>query len=94
MESSIRLDGAGVEKVGLVSKLPEERLMDVTDVLRDRRGEPDGLQKMLVGLRRGAHGGRGAGDGRATLGRPPAEPPRTVMTISIAAAAPGRSAAG
>ena len=22
--------------------------MDVTDVLRDRRGEPDGLQKMLV----------------------------------------------
>jgi TonB family protein len=63
--------------------------MDVTDVLRDRRGEPDGLQKMLVAsvsahIAVGAlvmlapHWGTGSG-----------EPPRTVMTISIAGGGAG-----
>jgi TonB family protein len=63
--------------------------MDVTDVLRDRRGEPDGLQKMLVAsvaahiaiaalVMLAPHWGVGV-----------SEPPRTVMTISIAGGGEG-----
>lgn len=63
--------------------------MDVTDVLRDRRGEPDGLQKMLVAsvaahiaiaalVMVAPHWG-----GAAT------EPPKTIMTISIAGGGAG-----
>ena len=69
--------------------------MDVTDVLRDRRGEPDGLQKMLVAsvaahvvvaalvMAAPSHVG-----GRAS------EPPRTVMTISIAGGGTGPQSGG
>jgi len=64
--------------------------MDVTDVLRDRRGEPDGLQKMLVAsvaahvvvaglvMIAPSHWGAGA-----------SVPPRTIMTISIAGGGDG-----
>lgn len=64
--------------------------MDVTDVLRDRRGEPDGLQKMLVAsvaahvviaaliVIAPSHWGSGT-----------SEPPRTIMTISIAGGGAG-----
>jgi len=68
--------------------------MDVTDVLRDRRGEPDGLQKMLVAsvaahvtiaalVMVAPHWG-----GAAT------EPPRTIMTISIAGGGDGPVSGG
>ena len=68
--------------------------MDVTDVLRDRRGEPDGLQKMLVAsvaahiaiaalVMVTPHWGGGA-----------TEPPRTIMTISIAGGGPGPANGG
>lgn len=63
--------------------------MDVTDVLRDRRGEPDGLQKMLVAsvvahiavatlVMVAPHWGPGT-----------TEPTRTIMTISIAGGGTG-----
>jgi len=63
--------------------------MDVTDVLRDRRGEPDGLQKMLVAsvvahiavatlVMVAPHWGPGT-----------TEPPRTIMTINIAGGGDG-----
>ena len=58
--------------------------MDVTDVLRDRRGEPDGLQKMLVASV-AAHVIVAAiaivAPGRWSHST---EPPRTMMTISLA----------
>jgi TonB family protein len=63
--------------------------MDVTDVLRDRRGEPDGLQKMLVAS-------VAAHIAVASLvmvaphwGPATTEPPRTIMTISIAGGGDG-----
>jgi TonB family protein len=68
--------------------------MDVTDVLRDRRGEPDGLQKMLVAsvaahvaiaalVMVAPHWGGGV-----------TEPPRTIMTISIAGGGAGPVSGG
>ena len=68
--------------------------MDVTDVLRDRRGEPDGLQKMLVAsvaahvaiaalVMVAPHWGGGV-----------TEPPRTIMTISIAGGGTGPVSGG
>jgi TonB family protein len=64
--------------------------MDVTDVLRDRRGEPDGLQKMLVASV-AAHLLVAAvaivAPGRWLGGS--SEAPRTVMTISLSGGGPG-----
>jgi TonB family protein len=64
--------------------------MDVTDVLRDRRGEPDGLQKMLVASV-AAHVVLAAvvmiAPSRWSRGA--SEPPRTVMTISLAGGGTG-----
>src|SRR6266516_620013 len=64
--------------------------MDVTDVLRDRRGEPDGLQKMLIAsvvahilVAAVAMIAPGRWASRSS------EPPRTVMTISLAGGGPG-----
>jgi len=64
--------------------------MDVTDVLRDRRGEPDGLQKMLIAsvaahvlVAAVAIVAPGRWSARST------EPPRTVMTISLAGGGTG-----
>jgi TonB family protein len=63
--------------------------MDVTDVLRDRRGEPDGLQKMLVAS-------VAAHVAVASLvmvaphwGAATTEPPRAIMTINIAGGGDG-----
>jgi TonB family protein len=64
--------------------------MDVTDVLRDRRSEPDGLQKMLVASI-AVHVAAAAlivfAPGR-WMPRG-SEPPRTVMTISLAGSGTG-----
>jgi TonB family protein len=64
--------------------------MDVTDVLRDRRGEPDGLQKMLVAsvaahllVAAIAIVAPGRWSARST------EPPPTMMTISLAGSGTG-----
>jgi TonB family protein len=64
--------------------------MDVTDVLRDRRGEPDGLQKMIVAsvaahvlVAAVAIAAPGRWSARST------EPPRTMMTISLAGGGTG-----
>ena len=63
--------------------------MDVTDVLRDRQGEPDGLQKMLVASV-AAHIALAA---LVTVaphwGAATTAPPRTIMTISIAGGGAG-----
>ena len=69
--------------------------MDVTDVLRDRRGEPDGLQKMLVAsvvahvlVAALAMVAPGQWASRSS------EPPRTIMTISIAGGGTGPQSGG
>jgi TonB family protein len=63
--------------------------MDVTDVLRDRRGEPDGLQKMLVASV-AAHIAVAALVMVAPhWGATTNAPPRTIMTISIAGGGTG-----
>jgi TonB family protein len=69
--------------------------MDVTDVLRDRRGEPAGLQKMLVAsvaahmlLAAVAMVAPGRWASRSS------EPPRTIMTISIAGGGTGPQSGG
>jgi TonB family protein len=69
--------------------------MDVTDVLRDRRGEPDGLQKMLVASV-AAHVAIAALVMAAPshLGGRASEAPRTVMTISIAGGGTGPQSGG
>jgi len=69
--------------------------MDVTDVLRDRRGEPDGLQKMLVASV-AAHVAIAALVMAAPshLGGRASETPRTVMTISIAGGGTGPQSGG
>ena len=64
--------------------------MDVTDVLRDRRGEPDGLQKMLVA----SVAAHVVIAGLVILGPSrwasrTSEAPRTVMTISLAGGGAG-----
>jgi len=68
--------------------------MDVTDVLRDRRGEPDGLQKMLVASV-AAHVAIAALVMVAPhWGGATSEPPRTIMTISIAGGGDGPVSGG
>jgi hypothetical protein len=68
--------------------------MDVTDVLRDRRGEPDGLQKMLVASV-AAHIAVAALVMVAPhWGPATTEPPRTIMTISIAGGGAGPVSGG
>jgi TonB family protein len=68
--------------------------MDVTDVLRDRRGEPDGLQKMLVASV-AAHIAVAALVMVAPhWGPATTEPPRTIMTISIAGGGTGPVSGG
>jgi TonB family protein len=69
--------------------------MDVTDVLRDRRGEPDGLQKMLVAsvaahvlVAAVAIVAPGRWSARYT------EPPPTMMTISLAGSGTGPQSGG
>jgi protein TonB len=64
--------------------------MDVSDILRDRMAEPDGLQRMLtisVVLHLGLAAAVIAGSGRL-LGRS-TQTPRNVMTISISGAGEG-----
>src|SRR6185436_12583801 len=64
-------------------------LMDVTDVLRDRRGEPDGLQKMLVASVVAHIAVAALVTVAAHWGGATTEPPRTIMTISIAGGGAG-----
>lgn len=69
--------------------------MDVTDVLRDRRGEPDGLGSMAA-VSLALHAGVFA---FLLLGplhwfSSPAEPPKSVMTISLAGAGEGPQSGG
>jgi len=63
--------------------------MDVTDVLRDRRGEPDGLQKMLVASVVAHIAVAALVTVAPHWGGATTEPPRTIMTISIAGGGAG-----
>jgi TonB family protein len=63
--------------------------MDVTDVLRDRQGEPDGLQKMLVASVAAHIAVAALVTVAPHWGTTTTEPPRTVMTISIAGGGDG-----
>lgn len=63
--------------------------MDVTDVLRDRRGEPDGLQKMLVASVVAHIAVAALVMVAPHWGVATTEPPRTIMTISIAGGGAG-----
>jgi len=63
--------------------------MDVTDVLRDRQGEPDGLQKMLVASVAAHIAVAAVVTVAPHWGAATTEPPRTIMTISIAGGGAG-----
>ena len=41
------LKAAGVQNIGMVARMPERAVMDVSDVLRDRMRTPAGLQRMV-----------------------------------------------
>jgi TonB family protein len=68
--------------------------MDVTDVLRDRRGEPDGLQKMLVASVVAHMAVAALVTVAPHWGTARTEPPRTIMTISIAGGGDGPVSGG
>ena len=53
------LKAAGVQNIGMVARMPERALMDVTDVLRDRMQTPAGLQTDDLGVGRRAPRGGG-----------------------------------
>jgi TonB family protein len=63
--------------------------MDVTDVLRDRQGEPDGLQKMLVASVAAHIAVAALVTVAPHWGAATTAPPRTIMTISIAGGGAG-----
>lgn len=68
--------------------------MDVTDVLRDRQGEPDGLQKMLVASVAAHIAVAALVTVAPHWGAATTEPPRTIMTISIAGGGAGPVSGG